>query len=153
MWHVIKAIHNRVNVLQQFMKGKCITWTDTLHQFIKGRNFLNTIFVILGLHKRPTWMDTMLLFMKERSLSNVKFAMLISPKILQKHHLNEHIASIHKGKKPFECKLCTKRKLEWTITWQPISFSSWREETFSVQYLWRKYKIILVGKVSARWRR
>jgi uncharacterized Zn-finger protein len=43
-------------------------------------------------------MNTMLQFMKERSLSNVDFT--------QKHHLNEHIASIHKGKKPFECNIC-----------------------------------------------
>ena len=45
----------------------------------------------------------MLQFMNERSLSNVKFAVLISPKNFE---LNEHIASIHKGKKPFECNIC-----------------------------------------------
>ena len=42
-------------------------------------------------------------FMTERSHSGVTFATEVLP---QKVNLDEHIESVHEGKKPFKCNVC-----------------------------------------------
>ena len=78
-------------------------------QFMRGRNPLNALYVIIAFHQNSIWIDTILQFMKGRNNwhSMEQFKCLICDfNFTPKDNLNEHVSTVHEGKKPFKFSNC-----------------------------------------------